>query len=89
MPGCAEPGQRDASATSCTAGHDELAAQDAAAQLTLGRQLQGWQPPGSYGLYQVSVGDFAGNRQTLTSQVFGGTTDFSPFIPSTTITLTP
>lgn len=91
-------GVRDASATFCTAGqaycfsvysYDDLAPQDAAARLTLGHQLQSQQAPGSYVLYQVSVGDFAGNRQTLTSEVFGGTTDFSLFFPSTTITLTP
>lgn len=91
-------GVRDATAMFCTAGRaqcfsvysfDDLAPQDAAARLTLGEQIQSYQAPGTYVLYQVSMSDYAGNRQTLTSQVFGGTTDFSLYFPSTAITLTP
>jgi hypothetical protein len=35
------------------------------------------------------VWDQAGNTQTLSSVACGGTTDFSLYFPTTTITLTP
>jgi hypothetical protein len=93
----ATAGVRDAVAEFCTANRancidvfsaDDLGPRDAMAKLALGQEVRNLQV-GVYELYQVRLGDFAGNRQVLTSQVFGGATDFSLYFPSTTITLTP
>jgi len=45
--------------------------------------------PGVYELCDLGVWDQAGNTQVLSSVACGGTTDFSDYFPTTTITLTP
>lgn len=44
---------------------------------------------GAHTLQSVTVRDHAGNFSTLTSTLFGGTTDFSTLFPATVITLKP
>ena len=45
--------------------------------------------PGEYHLRNMQIFDYAGNSVFLYSTEFGGSTDFSAYFPSTTITLTP
>ncbi|WP_374565076.1 hypothetical protein [Ideonella sp.] len=44
---------------------------------------------GVYELKEIYLSDLAGNYTTLTSVLFGGSTDFSQYFPSTTIELKP
>lgn len=55
----------------------------------LGDALMPDTPVGDYRVRTVYLYDYAGNETTLTSTEFGGTTDFSTYFPTTTITVTP
>jgi hypothetical protein len=49
--------------------------------LTVGTQLRHGQTPGNYQIDTLELIDVAGSHQTLTSNVFGGGTDFNNYFP--------
>jgi hypothetical protein len=55
----------------------------------MGAQLSPDTEPGVYHIHSLSVGDRAFNIKELLSTEFSGTTDFSAYFPSTTITINP
>lgn len=61
----------------------------ASANFTVGTQIQDGNVAGDYELRHVYLYDRAGNTTYLTSDKFGGSTDFSTMFPTTVITLTP
>jgi hypothetical protein len=70
-------------------GSGEVEPRQASLKMRLGRQLLSTDKPGDYRLHWLQIYDYAANGQILISSEIGGSTDFSRYFPSTTITITP